>query len=46
MWPSDLSPDHSDLGASDLPLRTVDKCDFLTEVESVCTLRKLQRKSF
>ncbi len=34
MWPGNLSPDNSDLGSSDLLLRTVDESNLLSEVEA------------
>lgn len=40
MRPSDLAPDDTDLGASDLLLAAVDVCDALAQVER-CGLRVL-----
>lgn len=37
MWPSNLSPDNSNLGSSNFLLRTVDESNLLSEVE-VCGL--------
>jgi len=34
MWPSNLSPDDSDLGSSNLLRRTIDKSNLLSEVEA------------
>ena len=34
MWPCDLAPDDSDLGASNLLLSTIYKSDLFAEIES------------
>lgn len=33
VWPGDLAPDHTDVGAADLTLGTVDESDLLAKVE-------------
>jgi hypothetical protein len=33
VWPSDLAPDHPDVGAADLTLSTVNESDLLAKVE-------------
>jgi hypothetical protein len=33
VWPSDLAPDHPDVGAADLTLSAVDESDLLAKVE-------------
>lgn len=38
MWSGNLSPDNSDLGSSNLSLRTVDESDLLAEVETGFTV--------
>lgn len=38
MCPSDLAPDHTDLGAPNLPLSTVDESHLLAKVEPVRSL--------
>lgn len=41
MWPRNLAPDHSNLGSTNLFLSTIDKSNFLSEIETGESIRQL-----